>query len=198
MAERRQVANCGNAPSSNAVKAFCRWNRYPRIRSQKDSEHMPKSHTLTRRTTIGLFLAAAVIAPAKSLRAQTGPAIKIYKEPTCGCCTGWARHLTSAGFSVSIVQIADIEPIKAKLGVPDALATCHTAEIGDYVIEGHVPAPVIRRFLSEKLQAKGLAVPGMPAGSPGMEGRSLETYDVILFGPNGQRTYARCRGAQEI
>ena len=159
---------------------------------------MSNSRVLTRRMTIGLLFAAVAIGPGKSLRAQTGPAIKIYKEPTCGCCAGWARHLTASGFSVSIVEVSDIESMKAKFGVPYTLSTCHTAEIGEYVIEGHVPAAVIRRFLSEKPQAKGLAVPRMPAGSPGMEGGSSETYDVILFGPNERRIYARCRGTQEI
>ena len=122
----------------------------------------------------------------------------MYKDPSCGCCSGWARHMTAAGFTVTIIETANVNAVKTRLGVPDELASCHTAEIGGYAIEGHVPAPVIMRLLSEKPRAKGLAVPGMPAGAPGMDGSSRETYEVILFGDGGQKTYARYRDAQEI
>ncbi len=138
----------------------------------------------TRRTAIGLLLTAAFVGPATSLRAQAGPAIKIYKEATCGCCTIWARHMAAAGFSVTATDVPSIDAIKVQLGVPDALATCHTAEVGGY--------------LAETPPGRGLAVPGMPVGSPGMEGGTPEIYQVYLFGPHGVRTYARCRGTQEI
>jgi hypothetical protein len=90
--------------------------------------------------------------------------------------------------------------VKVRLGVPQALAACHTGEVAGYVIEGHVPAVAIKRLLSEKPQAKGLAVPGMPIGSPGMEvhGIEPETYEVVLFGPFGKRTFTRYRGVQEV
>ena len=152
----------------------------------------------TRRTAIGLLLTAAFVGPATSLRAQAGPAIKIYKEATCGCCTIWARHMAAAGFSVTATDVPSIDAIKVQLGVPNALATCHTAEVGGYLVEGHVPASVVRRLLAETPPGRGLAVPGMPIGSPGMEGGTPEIYQVYLFGPHGVRPYARCRGTQEI
>src|SRR5690606_27035505 len=111
----------------------------------------------------------------------------------------WADHLKQAGFPVEIVETAEISRVKTRLGVPRALASCHTAEVGGYVIEGHVPAGSIKRLLAEKPRAVGLAVPGMPVGSPGMEveGTVPDTYEVVLFGPSGQRTFARYRGSQE-
>ena len=106
--------------------------------------------------------------------------------------------MTAAGFIVTVVDTTHVDAVKTRLGVPNELASCHTAEISGYAIEGHVPAPAIIQLLAEKPMAKGLAVPGMPVGSPGMDGWSLATYDVILFGSNGQRTYARYRGAKQI
>jgi hypothetical protein len=106
--------------------------------------------------------------------------------------------MTTAGFSVMVDNATDLSAVKARLGVPDELASCHTAEISGYAIEGHVPASAIMRLLAEKPAAKGLAVPGMPIGAPGMDGWSLQSYEVILFGSAVQRTYARYRGAQEI
>lgn len=152
----------------------------------------------TRRTTLVLLAAAGAVGSAGLLRAQERSAIKVYKEPSCGCCGIWAKHLTAAGFAVSVNEVADVDSIKVKFGIPHELWTCHTADVAGYAIEGHVPAPVIRRLLAEMPTARGLAVPGMPAGSPGMESPSPQIYDVILFGPGGQRRYARCRGAQEI
>jgi hypothetical protein len=124
----------------------------------------------------------------------------IHKDPNCGCCTGWAAHVRAGGFETRIHESSDLSPIKARLAVPSQLASCHTAEIDGYVIEGHVPASAIRRLLSELPGATGLAVPRMPIGSPGMEapGTTDDTYDVILFGPSLQRVYARFRGAKEI
>ncbi|HEB80038.1 MAG TPA: DUF411 domain-containing protein [Rhodospirillales bacterium] len=107
----------------------------------------------------------------------------VYKSPSCGCCGGWVRHLRQSGFTVEIREREDVVPIKRKLGVPERLDSCHTASIGGYVIEGHVPAKDIRRLLAQKPKASGLAVPGMPMGSPGMEqeGGQKEPYAVILF-----------------
>jgi hypothetical protein len=114
--------------------------------------------------------------PARSLAA---------KDPTCGCCSGWVQHLQNAGFATKVLDTRDIDAVKKRLGVPDDLAACHTAEVAGYVIEGHVPAAALSRFLAEKPNATGLAVPGMPIGSPGMEGGRPEKYDVVLFGQNG-------------
>ena len=98
-----------------------------------------------------------------------------------------------------MVDTNRINAVKKRYGVPDDLASCHTAEVGGYVLEGHVPAAEVKRLLAERPQARGLAVPGMPMGSPGMEmdGRT-ETYEVILFGPSGRRTYARYYGARPL
>ena len=96
--------------------------------------------------------------------------------------------------------MSDLAPLKARLRIPKGLASCHTAEIDGYVIEGHVPAPAIKRLLSERPRAIGLAVPGMPVGSPGMEvsGVPDEPYEVVLFGPSGDRTYGRFLGSREL
>ena len=115
-------------------------------------------------------------------------------DPGCGCCGAWVEHLRHAGFATTVVETRDLDAVKRRLGVPAELASCHTAEVQGYVVEGHVPAAAIRRLLTERPQAAGLAVPGMPAGSPGMEGGTPETYEVVLFGPQGHRTFARYRG----
>jgi hypothetical protein len=96
------------------------------------------------------------------------------------------------------VDAADLDAVKRRLGVPDDLAACHTAEVAGYIIEGHVPGIALTRFLAEKPNAAGLAVPGMPIGSPGMGGGRPEKYDVVLFGPEGRRTYMSFIGEQSI
>ena len=110
----------------------------------------------------------------------------MYKSPTCGCCSEWIKHLEENGFSVKAEDLRNVNQIKAELGVPNKLRSCHTAKIGDYVIEGHVPAQEITRLLKERPQVKGLAVPGMPMGSPGMEGPRKDRYDVLTFDKNGK------------
>jgi hypothetical protein len=133
------------------------------------------------------------------VRVQAEPsAVTVYKDPNCDCCLAWVRHLTAAGFAVSVVETHRVDAIKARLGIPSELASCHTAELGNYAIEGHVPAGAIARLLAERPAAKGLAVPGMPIGAPGMGGSPPEVYEVVLFGPQGRRTFARYRGSQEI
>jgi hypothetical protein len=149
---------------------------------------------VSRRMLLAGFAASGLIATARSpLAAGTLPKMVVTKDPNCGCCTGWVEHVRAAGFDVEVVESAEVNRLKTRLGVPQALASCHTAEIGGYVIEGHVPPTAIKRLLAEKPDGKGLAVPGMPVGSPGMEveGMEPETYEVVLFGPSGQRTYAR-------
>jgi hypothetical protein len=110
----------------------------------------------------------------------------VYKSPTCGCCGAWIKHLTSNGFVVEIHDTNDIVEYGRGVGVPDELRSCHTGLIGGYAIEGHVPAEDIKRLLSERPDAKGLAVPGMPMGSPGMEGAYIEPYSVLLFDDDGR------------
>jgi hypothetical protein len=144
---------------------------------------------MTRR---GVLLAgAASLLPYELLFAATELLITVHKDANCGCCSGWVQHLQKAGFPTKVVDTTDLDAVKTRLGVPDDLAACHTAEASGYIIEGHVPAVALKRFLAEKPDATGLAVPGMPIGSPGMEGSAPEPYDVVLFGPNGRRTYMR-------
>ena len=127
------------------------------------------------------LLAAAT----EASEAAHGAEITVYKSPTCGCCTKWVDHLRASGFNVTAHDTADMASVKAKLGVPDGMASCHTAVVSGYVIEGHVPAADIQRLLEEKPKVAGLAVPGMPMGSPGMEGSRTDKYEVLTFG-NGK------------
>lgn len=115
------------------------------------------------------------------------PEVTVYKSPTCGCCTEWIRHLERAGFTVAARDVDDLAPIKRQHGVPQALESCHTAIVAGYVVEGHVPADVIQRMLQERPQVAGIAVPGMPAGSPGMDYPDVrpQPYDVMAFRAEG-------------
>jgi hypothetical protein len=114
----------------------------------------------------------------------------VYKTPTCGCCAKWVDHLKANGYTVEVHDVEQVEPIKAEWGVPAGLASCHTAKVGGYVFEGHVPAEVIQRVLREKPRIAGVAVPGMPMGTPGMEGPYKDRYDVISFDRGGnQKVY---------
>ena len=114
--------------------------------------------------------------------------VVVYKSPTCGCCKNWISHLQENGFTVEVHNRRNMNPIKTELGVPRHLQSCHTATVGGYVLEGHVPADDIARLLKEKPAIKGLAVPGMPMGSPGMEGPRKDAYDVVTFRENGRTT----------
>ena len=118
--------------------------------------------------------------------AMAAETIEVWKDPGCGCCTAWVDHLKAAGFSVRTHEVNDMNAARAKNGVPQALGACHTARIGGYAIEGHVPAAEIKRLLRERPKAAGLAVPGMPLGSPGMEADRTQPYDVLLFNGNGR------------
>ncbi len=120
-------------------------------------------------------------------------AVIVYKNAQCGCCKNWVEHLRKAGFEVTAKDVNDLAAIKNKLGVPSALASCHTAIVGQYVVEGHVPAADIKRLLDEKPKVAGIGVPGMPVGSPGMEmpGTPADRYDVVAFAKDGkQRVFA--------
>ncbi|MFZ5555714.1 MAG: DUF411 domain-containing protein [Pseudomonadota bacterium] len=120
------------------------------------------------------------------------PTVDVYKSPQCGCCGKWIEHMKQSGFEVIVHDIGDTSAIKARHGVPQDLASCHTATIEGYVVEGHVPAQDVKRLLAEKPKAKGLAVPGMPAGSPGMEGARKDPFDTVLFeAAGGRAVFAR-------
>jgi hypothetical protein len=152
----------------------------------------------TRRAMLALIAAVPTSGASLGGRAAHELIITVHKDPGCGCCTGWVQHLHGAGFATTVIDTRDLDPLKRRLGVPDDLAACHTAEVAGYIIEGHVPASAIRRLLREKPKARGLAVPGMPVGSPGMEGGTPERYDVVLFGPEGRRTYMSFVGDRAI
>jgi hypothetical protein len=151
---------------------------------------------ITRRSALG-FAAAFLASYGRPVRASTS-GILVHKDPNCTCCSGWVRHLGGAGFVVTAVETTDLQPVKTRLGVPAELAACHTAEADGYVLEGHVPAVAVQRLLNERPNAVGLAVPGMPVGSPGMEGGAPRPYDVVLFGPRGRQTFMRFLGANPI
>ncbi len=142
-----------------------------------------------------LLIAALLALAAVGTGAEPLSEVVIHKDPNCGCCGKWAEHLEANGFRVKTVMERDMQPVKDRFGVPQRLASCHTAKVGGYVIEGHVPASSIKRLLREKPAVAGLAVPGMPAGSPGMEvpGRK-DPYDVVSFDRAGHsRVYERFR-----
>jgi hypothetical protein len=141
----------------------------------------------------GLALAGmVVVSPSDNLPAQ-GPAMTVYKTPTCGCCAKWVDHMKAAGFKVQVQDMDDLTEIKQASGVPIPIRTCHTAVVGNYVVEGHVPADLVKKMLNEKPKMAGIAVPGMPVGSPGMEsGSEKQPHDVILFDKSGKTTvYAK-------
>jgi hypothetical protein len=120
------------------------------------------------------------------------PPILVYKTEGCGCCNGWVEHLRAAGFEVDARNVSDLMSVKLDAGVPADLSSCHTALVDGYVVEGHVPADVVKRMLAERPEAAGIAVPGMPVGSPGMEGSNPRPYQVQLFDRQGDRSvYAR-------
>lgn len=148
---------------------------------------------------VSLFLRAdeAVQAPQPVALAQAGPevvldsgpgVVQVYKTPTCGCCSGWVDHLREQGFVVEVQDLSNLDAVKASLGVDSDLMSCHTATVNGYVVEGHVPAGSIRRLLDERPAVAGIAAPGMPIGSPGMEGPNPDAYDVVAFDRSGGRS----------
>lgn len=133
-------------------------------------------------------LAVAVVIGLPMLASAATQAVEVYKSATCGCCKEWLKHLRANGFAVNAHDVANPSDMREKMGMPDRLGSCHTAVIGGYAIEGHVPAAEIKRLLAEKPKAKGLVVPAMPAGSPGMEGPMHIPYDVLLVRVDGSTT----------
>lgn len=123
-----------------------------------------------------------------ALAASSGEVVKVYKDPNCGCCAKWVDHMRENGFTVETMDMPNLSMIKQKYAIGANLQSCHTSVIGDYAFEGHVPADLIRKMLDEKPDIAGLAVPGMPTGSPGMEGATRERYDVLTFDRAGRTT----------
>jgi hypothetical protein len=135
---------------------------------------------------VGLAAVGGAAVVVTSGSGAQGPVMTVYKSPTCGCCTAWVSHVKKAGFRVEIHDTVDVQPVKDRWGVPPDLISCHTARVEGYVIEGHVPADLIQRLLREKPAVAGIATPGMPIGSPGMEGGEPEPYDVVTFTKDGK------------
>jgi hypothetical protein len=123
--------------------------------------------------------------------------LTVHKTPTCGCCGEWVEHMEQAGFEVAVVETSDLSPIRQEVGLPYGLGSCHTAQVDGYFIEGHVPAADVQRFLSERPEARGLTVPGMPLGSPGMEVPSgaKDAYDVLMVLPDGSTVVYASHGS---
>jgi hypothetical protein len=118
--------------------------------------------------------------------------VEVFKSPYCGCCGKWVEHLQQNGFKVNAHDVEDVPAVRQKLGMPDRLGSCHTAKIGGYVVEGHVPATDIQRLLKEKPKALGLSVPSMPPGSPGMESSKPIPYQTLLVQSDGStRVFAQ-------
>lgn len=143
---------------------------------------------VNRRQLLGV-LSAVAVAGVRPL-AQKGTAIQVYKDPTCGCCALWVEHLRKAGFSATVMDVEDMTAVKDKHGVPRQARSCHTAVVDGYVLEGHVPSEDVQRLLKQRSAVVGLAVPGMPIGSPGMEvaGMKPQAYNVLAFDKAGQTT----------
>jgi hypothetical protein len=140
-----------------------------------------------------LLAIALALASATATAAAALPTIVVHKSAYCGCCKLWVEHLKQAGFKVEVRDTEQLDAVKDRVGVPDGQRSCHTAEVAGYFIEGHVPAADVKRLLKEKPKAKGIAVPGMPLGSPGMEvpGGPKDSYAVVLVGNDGTtRTFA--------
>lgn len=138
--------------------------------------------------------ATTATAATAAARSADLPLVTVRKHPSCGCCSVWIEHLRDAGFPVQAQDVEDMATVKDAAGVPQAMASCHTAEVGGYFVEGHVPAADIARLLHERPAAKGLAVPGMPLGSPGMEHPEgvVQPYAVMLVLEDGSsREYSR-------
>jgi hypothetical protein len=153
-----------------------------------DDTLMTRRAWIARAATTTLSGAVLLALPPAVSAAEPKPiAITVYKDPSCGCCTKWVSHLQANGFAPDVHDRSDMDAMKDSLGVPTALRSCHTAVVGKYVIEGHVPAADVKRLLATKPAGTlGLAAPGMPAGSPGMEmGARHDRYDIIAFGTTG-------------
>jgi hypothetical protein len=139
------------------------------------------------RKSIGLAALALVVAlTTGGVEAQKPIPVQVFKDAFCGCCSQWVEHLRRNGFAPTAENVADMNAVKAKYGVPAETRSCHTAVVAGYVIEGHVPAAEIHRMLKAKSKVAGLAVPGMPIGSPGMEGANPRPYDVLSFDKAGK------------
>lgn len=151
-----------------------------------------------------LFIGAGAALAAASLPALARaerPRMTAYRTPSCGCCLDWVGHMRRAGFDVRVVDLARLDAVQRSAGVPPELEGCHVAMLGPHSFSGHVPAAAIRRFLADPGARRGLAVPGMPLGSPGMEvpGREPQAYEIYAYGQDGRHElFARARGGDLV
>lgn len=146
----------------------------------------------SRRSLILAVPSLALASPV--LAAPTTRALTVYKTPWCGCCGAWVEHMTAAGWTATVRELEDLAPVRRRYGVPDALASCHTGVVGSYALEGHVPAEDVARLVRDRPDARGLTVPGMPLGSPGMPAPAdrAQAYQTLLILKDGTtRVFAR-------
>ena len=151
---------------------------------------------MSRRILLAVGLA---LGSGQALSAAPQPRVTVWRDPSCGCCTGWVAHLRAEGFPVDDKVVRSLDAVRQALGTPDDLLSCHAGAVDGLALEGHVPADAIRRLLAERpVGVRGLAVPDMPIGSPGMEvpGQQPDSYDVIAFGEAPHRPYMRFHGTQ--
>jgi hypothetical protein len=147
---------------------------------------------MKRRAVLTLLTAAAAALSLPVVARQALPPVHVFKDPNCGCCGAWVEHMKAAGFSVTVTEVEDTSVARRKYGLPEKFGSCHTAVVGGYVVEGHVPADDVKKLLVMKPVAIGLTVPGMPVGSPGMEmGSRKDPYQVLLIAKDGrERVFA--------
>jgi hypothetical protein len=142
---------------------------------------------MKRRLFFASGAAIGALAAFPGLAAAGLPTVEVFKNPSCGCCGAWADHLRAAGFGVKLTVVDDTAPVRRKYGIPEKLGSCHTGVVAGYALEGHVPAADVKKLLASRPVAAGLAVPGMPAGSPGMEaGARRDPFDVLLVDKAGR------------
>lgn len=144
---------------------------------------------MTTRRGFMLVAAATLLGETQRAAAQAAPLVTVYKHPACGCCGDWVKHMRASGFRVETRDVADVTPIRRRGMVPDELGSCHTAFVGGYAIEGHVPAADVWRLLRERPRVIGLSVPGMVVGSPGMETGPPQPFSTIAFDERGSRVF---------
>lgn len=168
-----QIFSAVSVPLPSAAKPF-----------PAASKPMPRRHVLAAFGLIGV----AAVAPRLARAAAEPLAVEVWKDPSCGCCKDWVAHMQDNGFAVTVHESGN-NAVRSRLGLPQKLGSCHTALVGGYLIEGHVPAGDVRKLLAQKPKALGLAVPGMPVGSPGMDGAAYggrrDPYDVLLVARDG-------------
>ena len=144
------------------------------------------------RLTYGFLALAAFVLAALTLTPGRLPAqeVQVFKDPNCGCCAHYADYLRENGFEVSVTETQDLDAVNREAGVPDALRSCHVMRVDGYAVSGHVPADVVRRLLDERPAIRGITLPGMPLGSPGMGGEKSEPFTVYGFDEDGAQVYA--------